>query len=64
MAVHSTPRPFAAHRATDCAPTELRAADGRLPRVDPSGGVGVRASPLPLGRDIVRERPRPEDVGV
>ncbi|MFF9175141.1 isocitrate lyase/PEP mutase family protein [Streptomyces sp. NPDC014793] len=64
VAIYSTPCLFAAHQAMDSALTELKAADGRLPRVDPAGGVGVHASTTLLERNIARERSRPEGVGV
>ncbi|MEU1463420.1 isocitrate lyase/PEP mutase family protein [Streptomyces sp. NPDC005727] len=64
VAIYSTPCLFAAHQAMDSALTELKASDGRLPRVDPASGVGVQASTALLERNIARERPRPEAVGV
>ena len=42
----------------------LKAADGRLPVVDPASGVGVQASTTLLERNIARERLVPESVGV
>ncbi|WP_406441976.1 isocitrate lyase/PEP mutase family protein [Streptomyces sp. NBC_00631] len=67
VAIYSTPCLFAAHQAMDSALSELKAADGRLPSVDPAGGVGVKASTTLLERNIARERldePEPEGVGV
>ncbi|MGW3207670.1 isocitrate lyase/PEP mutase family protein [Streptomyces sp. NPDC001135] len=64
VAIYSTPCLFAAHEAMDSALTVLKAADGRLPEVDPAGGVGVKASTRLLERNIARERLTPEGVGV
>ncbi|MFE1310781.1 oxaloacetate decarboxylase [Streptomyces sp. NPDC058755] len=64
VAIYSTPCLFAAHEAMDSALGELKAADGRLPRVDPASGVGVKASTTLLERNIARERLQPEGVGV
>ncbi|MFG2121207.1 oxaloacetate decarboxylase [Streptomyces sp. NPDC048710] len=64
VAIYSTPCLFAAHEAMDSALGELKAADGRLPQVDPAGGVGVKASTTLLERNIARERLQPEGVGV
>ncbi|MEU1401074.1 isocitrate lyase/PEP mutase family protein [Streptomyces sp. NPDC005728] len=64
VAIYSTPCLFAAHQAMDSALSELKAADGRLPHVDPAGGVGVKASTSLLERNIARDRQQPEGVGV
>ncbi|MFF5016358.1 oxaloacetate decarboxylase [Streptomyces sp. NPDC001165] len=64
VAIYSTPCLFAAHEAMDSALGELKAADGRLPQVDPASGVGVKASTTLLERNIARERLQPEGVGV
>ncbi|MEU8032099.1 isocitrate lyase/PEP mutase family protein [Streptomyces sp. NPDC049099] len=64
VAIYSTPCLFAAHEAMDCALTELKAADGRLPEVDPTSGIGVKAATSLLERNIARERLTPEGVGV
>lgn len=63
VAIYSTPCLFAAHEAMDSALAELKEADGRLPEVDPAGGVGVKASTSLLERNIARERRTPEGVG-
>ncbi|MEU5708569.1 isocitrate lyase/PEP mutase family protein [Streptomyces flaveolus] len=64
VAIYSTPCLFAAHGAMDSALAGLKAADGRLPEVDPASGVGVKASTSLLERNIARERLTPEGVGV
>ncbi|MFF4016336.1 oxaloacetate decarboxylase [Streptomyces sp. NPDC001843] len=64
VAIYSTPCLFAAHEAMDSALAGLKAADGRLPEVDPARGVGVRAATRLLERNIARHRPAPEGVGV
>lgn len=64
VAIYSTPCLFAAHEAVDSALSDLKAADGRLPRVDPASGVGVRAATSLLERNIARERLTPEGVAV
>ncbi|MER6270106.1 isocitrate lyase/PEP mutase family protein [Streptomyces sp. 900105755] len=65
VAIYSTPCLFAAHEAMDSALSELKSADGRLPKVDAAGGVGVKASTTLLERNIARERlDEPEGVGV
>ncbi|MFF7467505.1 isocitrate lyase/phosphoenolpyruvate mutase family protein [Streptomyces sp. NPDC008092] len=65
VAIYSTPCLFAAHEAMDSALSELRSADGRLPSVDATSGVGVKASTTLLERNIARERlDEPEGVGV
>ncbi|BCM70305.1 MULTISPECIES: isocitrate lyase/PEP mutase family protein [Streptomyces] len=64
VAIYSTPCLFAAHEAMDSALADLKAADGRLPEVDPASGVGVKASTSLLERNIARERLTPEGVGV
>ncbi|GAA2196251.1 isocitrate lyase/PEP mutase family protein [Streptomyces bangladeshensis] len=64
VAIYSTPCLFAAHEAMDSALADLKAADGRLPEVDPARGVGVKASTSLLERNIARERLTPEGVGV
>lgn len=64
VAIYSTPCLFAAHEAMDSALGELKAADGRLPQVDPASGVGVKASTTLLERNIDPERLQPEGVGV
>ncbi|MFI2206237.1 oxaloacetate decarboxylase [Streptomyces sp. NPDC020192] len=64
VAIYSTPCLFAAHEAMDSALADLKAADGRLPEVDPASGVGVKASTSLLERNIARERLAPEGVGV
>ncbi|MFB7510941.1 isocitrate lyase/PEP mutase family protein [Streptomyces broussonetiae] len=63
VAIYSTPCLFAAHEAMDSALAELKDADGRLPEVDPAGGVGVKAATSLLERNIARERLAPEGVG-
>ncbi|MFG2353344.1 oxaloacetate decarboxylase [Streptomyces sp. NPDC048521] len=64
VAIYSTPCLFAAHEAMDSALSDLKAADGRLPEVDPASGVGVKASTTLLERNIAPERLTPEGVGV
>ncbi|WP_089104617.1 isocitrate lyase/PEP mutase family protein [Streptomyces hyaluromycini] len=65
VAIYSTPCLFAAHEAMDSALSELKSADGRLPSVDATSGVGVKASTTLLERNIARERlDEPEGVGV
>ncbi|KUN04949.1 carboxyvinyl-carboxyphosphonate phosphorylmutase [Streptomyces yokosukanensis] len=64
VAIYSTPCLFAAHEAMDSALAGLKAADGRLPQVDPASGIGVKASTTLLERNIARERVTPEGVGV
>ncbi|MEU6087315.1 isocitrate lyase/PEP mutase family protein [Streptomyces sp. NPDC047085] len=65
VAIYSTPCLFAAHEAMDSALSDLKAADGRLPQVDPAGGVGVKASTSLLERNIDPDRlTAPEGVGV
>ncbi|MFF4488649.1 oxaloacetate decarboxylase [Streptomyces sp. NPDC001544] len=64
VAIYSTPCLFAAHEAMHSALAGLKAADGRLPEVDPTRGVGVRAATRLLERNIARHRPAPEGVGV
>ncbi|MFF4302129.1 oxaloacetate decarboxylase [Streptomyces sp. NPDC001601] len=65
VAIYSTPCLFAAHEAMDSALSELKSADGRLPKVDAAGGVGVKASTTLLERNIARERlDEPQGVGV
>ncbi|MGW0878144.1 isocitrate lyase/PEP mutase family protein [Streptomyces sp. NPDC002671] len=64
VAIYSTPCLFAAHEAMDSALAELKAADGRLPHVDPANGIGVKASTTLLERNIDPERRTPEGVGV
>ncbi|GGS67758.1 MULTISPECIES: isocitrate lyase/PEP mutase family protein [Streptomyces] len=64
VAIYSTPCLFAAHEAMDSALSDLKAADGRLPEVDPASGVGVKASTTLLERNIARDRLTPEGVGV
>ncbi|WP_317446075.1 isocitrate lyase/PEP mutase family protein [Streptomyces collinus] len=64
VAIYSTPCLFAAHEAMNSALADLKAADGRLPRLDPSAGVGVKASTSLLERNIDPERLQPEGVGV
>jgi 2-methylisocitrate lyase-like PEP mutase family enzyme len=64
VAIYSTPCLFAAHEAMDSALARLKAADGRLPEVDPASGVGVKASTSLLERNIARERLVPEGAGV
>ncbi|WP_330337157.1 isocitrate lyase/PEP mutase family protein [Streptomyces sp. NBC_00557] len=64
VAIYSTPCLFAAHEAMDSALADLKAADGRLPEVDPASGVGVKASTSLLERNIARDRLVPEGVGV
>ncbi|MFI9804458.1 oxaloacetate decarboxylase [Streptomyces sp. NPDC052301] len=64
VAIYSTPCLFAAHKAMDSALADLKEADGRLPEVDPTSGVGVKASTTLLERNIARERIAPEGVGV
>ncbi|MFF7352620.1 MULTISPECIES: isocitrate lyase/PEP mutase family protein [Streptomyces] len=64
VAIYSTPCLFAAHEAMDSALGSLKAADGRLPEVDPAGGVGVKAATTLLERNIARDRLTPEGVGV
>ncbi|MEW2293870.1 isocitrate lyase/PEP mutase family protein [Streptomyces sp. NPDC006743] len=56
VAIYSTPCLFAAHEAMDSALAELRRADGRLPEVDPAGGVGVRAATSLLERNMAHRR--------
>ncbi|MDO0925122.1 isocitrate lyase/PEP mutase family protein [Streptomyces sp. TG1A-8] len=56
VAIYSTPCLFAAHEAVDSALADLKAADGRLPQVDPVRGVGVQVSTSLLERNIARER--------
>jgi 2-methylisocitrate lyase-like PEP mutase family enzyme len=63
VAIYSTPCLFAAHEAMDSALAGLKAADGRLPEVDPASGVGVQASTSLLERNIAPERLVPERVG-
>ncbi|MEU6506385.1 isocitrate lyase/PEP mutase family protein [Streptomyces sp. NPDC046942] len=63
-AIYSTPCLFAAHEAMDSALAGLKAADGRLPEVDPASGIGVKAATSLLERNIARERLTPEGVGV
>ncbi|WP_037858663.1 isocitrate lyase/PEP mutase family protein [Streptomyces sp. NRRL S-340] len=57
VAIYSTPCLFAAHEAMDSALAELRRADGRLPEVDPAGGVGVKAATSLLERNMAHRRP-------
>ncbi|MEU5540027.1 isocitrate lyase/PEP mutase family protein [Streptomyces sp. NPDC020362] len=64
VAIYSTPCLFAAHEAMDSALVELKAADGRLAQVDPTSGVGVKASTSLLERNIAPERLQSEGVGV
>ncbi|MFI9152494.1 oxaloacetate decarboxylase [Streptomyces sp. NPDC053367] len=64
VAIYSTPCLFAAHEAIDAALIGLRAADGRLPEVDPVSGVGVRASTSLLERNIGPERLTLDRAGV
>ncbi|MFF8863142.1 MULTISPECIES: isocitrate lyase/PEP mutase family protein [unclassified Streptomyces] len=64
VAIYSTPCLFAAHEAMDSALSGLKAADGRLPEVDPASGIGVKASTSLLERNIAPERLTPEGVGV
>ncbi|MEV6113143.1 isocitrate lyase/PEP mutase family protein [Streptomyces sp. NPDC052109] len=64
VAIYSTPCLFAAHEAMNSALADLKAADGRLPEVDPASGIGVKASTSLLERNIARERLTPEGVGV
>ncbi|MFF9086763.1 oxaloacetate decarboxylase [Streptomyces sp. NPDC014991] len=64
VAIYSTPCLFAAHEAVESALSGLKAADGRLPEVDPASGVGVRAATSLLERNIAPERLTPEGVGV
>ncbi|MEU9987327.1 isocitrate lyase/PEP mutase family protein [Streptomyces sp. NPDC048045] len=64
VAIYSTPCLFAAHEAMSSALVGLKAADGRLPQVDPASGVGVKASTTLLERNIAPERLQPEGVGV
>ncbi|MFF7235063.1 isocitrate lyase/PEP mutase family protein [Streptomyces collinus] len=64
VAIYSTPCLFAAHEAMNSALVDLKAADGRLPRLDPAAGVGVKASTSLLERNIDPGRLQPEGVGV
>ncbi|MFF7333978.1 isocitrate lyase/phosphoenolpyruvate mutase family protein [Streptomyces sp. NPDC008150] len=59
VAIYSTPCLFAAHEAMDAALSELKAADGRLPLVEPGSGVGVAAATRLLERNVARLRPEP-----
>jgi 2-methylisocitrate lyase-like PEP mutase family enzyme len=59
VAIYSTPCLFAAHEAMDAALTGLKAADGRLPVLEPGSGVGVAAATRLLERNIARRRPEP-----
>ncbi|MFK0168790.1 oxaloacetate decarboxylase [Streptomyces sp. NPDC090306] len=59
VAIYSTPCLFAAHEAMDAALTGLKAADGRLPLVEPGSGVGVAAATRLLERNVARLRPEP-----
>nr|BFD81951.1 oxaloacetate decarboxylase [Streptomyces sp. Xyl84] len=63
VAIYSTPCLFAAHEAMDSALAELRRADGRLPEVDPAGGVGVRAATSLLERNMAHRRPERAGAG-
>jgi 2-methylisocitrate lyase-like PEP mutase family enzyme len=63
VAIYSTPCLFAAHEAMDSALAELRRADGRLPVVDSSRGIGVQASTSLLERNMAHRRPERADVG-
>jgi 2-methylisocitrate lyase-like PEP mutase family enzyme len=56
VAIYSTPCLFAAHAAVGTALAELKAADGRLPAVDDTQGIGVAASTRLLERNIARHR--------
>ncbi|MGV9890065.1 isocitrate lyase/PEP mutase family protein [Streptomyces sp. NPDC003395] len=64
VAIYSTPCLFAAHEAMDSALAGLKEADGRLPEVDATGGVGVAAATRLLERNIARLRtPAPGSAG-
>lgn len=64
VAIYSTPCLFAAHEAMDSALVGLKEADGRLPEVDATGGVGVAAATRLLERNIARLRtPAPGSAG-
>ncbi|MEU6477589.1 isocitrate lyase/PEP mutase family protein [Streptomyces sp. NPDC047017] len=56
VAIYSTPCLFAAHEAMDSALAELRRADGRLPELDATRGVGVRAATSLLERNMAHRR--------
>lgn len=60
VAIYSTPCLFAAHEAVHSALTELKRADGRLPEVDDTAGVGVRTATRLLEGNIARLRSGPE----
>ncbi|MFG3283394.1 oxaloacetate decarboxylase [Streptomyces sp. NPDC048111] len=62
VAIYSTPCLFAAHEAMDNTLAELRRANGRLPLVDASRGIGVQASTSLLERNMAHRRP--EQAGV
>ncbi|GAA0592444.1 isocitrate lyase/PEP mutase family protein [Streptomyces crystallinus] len=59
VAIYSTPCLFAAHRAMDTALAELRLADGRLPDLEGSHGVGVGEATRLLAKNIARHQPVP-----
>ncbi|MEV6531195.1 isocitrate lyase/PEP mutase family protein [Streptomyces sp. NPDC051639] len=62
VAIYSTPCLFAAHQAMHSALAGLRAADGRLPVVDTTNGVGVATATQLLERNIARLRPQAQGV--
>ncbi|MET8284493.1 MULTISPECIES: isocitrate lyase/PEP mutase family protein [unclassified Streptomyces] len=62
VAIYSTPCLFAAHQAMHSALADLRAADGRLPVVDTTNGVGVATATQLLERNIARLRPQAQGV--
>ncbi|ARZ70260.1 isocitrate lyase/PEP mutase family protein [Streptomyces sp. HU2014] len=57
IAIYSTPCLFAAHHAIDTALTDLKEADGRLPDMSKSGGIGVARSTKLLEQNIRRHHP-------
>ncbi|MEV7729673.1 isocitrate lyase/PEP mutase family protein [Streptomyces sp. NPDC087917] len=59
VAIYSTPCLFAAHRAMDTAPTELRLADGRLPAAEDAEQIGVGESTRLPAENLARRQPLP-----
>lgn len=62
VAIYSTPCLFAAHEAMHSALAGLKEADGRLPEVDTTSGIGVKAATRLLERNIARLRSEPQRV--
>ncbi|MER5750531.1 isocitrate lyase/PEP mutase family protein [Streptomyces sp. NPDC002088] len=62
VAIYSTPCLFAAHEAMHSALAGLKEADGRLPEVDTTSGIGVKAATRLLERNIARLRSEAQRV--